>query len=132
MRPPVILSRISLATGPDETAMMIVNERPGKTTPEWCEKEKSGRDMIFVVDSYIQVWYAYIRPLLAQGVMLANHSILWGLFEACVNGECKFFEEGGGGFRETPYRSERASKSGKPVPIPWSAVVDSSTHISEE
>lgn len=128
MWPTVILSGISIATSPDETTMMVVYERTGKTTPKWCDKEKSRRDAIFVIHSDIQIWYADVRSLRAPRVMSAKHYMLWGSAESCVDGSRG--RGGWGAARKSAYRFEGTSESRKPIPVPWSAVIDTRMHFS--
>lgn len=132
MWPTVILCGISLTTGPDETTMMVVNERPRKATPKWCEKDKSRRDTIFVINSYIQIWYVDVRSLRASRVMSAKHQVTWSGDEPrAVLMVAK--RRGGGLLQENPaYRFEGTSEPRKPIPIPWSAVIDTRTHVSRK
>lgn len=69
MWPTVILGGISIATGPDETTMMVVYKRPRKATPKWCQEEESRCNSTFVIDSHIQVWYTDVRSLRAKIVV---------------------------------------------------------------
>lgn len=128
MWPTVILSGVGVAAGPDETAMMVVYERPRETTPKWCEKKIPRLDAIFVINSHIQVRYAEIRALRAHGVMSAKHNISWGVVDFSADLVGVVMGRGGG----ASYRFERTSEPREPILIPGSAVINTKTHSSRQ
>lgn len=130
MWPSVILSGISLATGPDKAAMTVVYKWPGKNTTKRREEEEPRSDTVLLVNSYVQVWYADIWSLPARVGHVSKHDIR-GLLSG-HGSEISFFFGGGEGGRQEkfPYRSERTCEPRKPIPIPWSAVIDSRMHVS--
>lgn len=109
---------------------MVVYKRTRQNAPKWREEEIPRSDTVLLIDGYIQVWDANVRPLLARMGHASKHGIFLGLRRSVsrVSGMGK----GGGAARKYPYRCKRTSESRKPIPIPWSAVINTRTHVSGE